>query len=50
MTPDELQDLFSHYYQGMRSIGHDDLSNEELSAVDVLRSEKGMTNYLHNIE
>lgn len=50
MKSDVLQYLFSHYYQGMRSIGHDDLSNEEMSAVEFLRSEKGMINYQQNIE
>lgn len=50
MTSNELQYLYSHYYQDMKSIGHDDLSNEEQSAVDFLRSEKGMINYQHNIE
>ena len=50
MSSAELQCLFSHYYQGMRSIGHDDLSNEKQTAVDVLMSEKGMINYQHNIE
>lgn len=49
MTSNELQYLYSHYYQDMKSIGHDDLSNEEQSAVDFLRSEKGMINYQHNI-
>lgn len=50
MTSEELQNLFSHYYQGMRSIGRDDLSSEEMSALDYLMSEKGMINYQHNIE
>lgn len=50
MTSNELQYLYFHYYQDMKSIGHDDLSNEEQSAVDFLRSEKGMINYQHNIE
>ena len=50
MTSNELQYLYSHYYQEMKSIGHDDLSNEEMSAVDFLRSQKGIINYQHNIE
>lgn len=47
MKPDELRRLFEQYFQGLRSIGYDDLSNEQMQDVDTLRAKVGMKNYLH---
>ena len=45
MSRNELEMIFSTYYQGLNSIGVDDLSDEEMNAVEAIRNKIGMESF-----